>query len=80
MNGLPVGLSIYYAIANTTIDQLWSNPFDVGCKGNWQQVFGPKPFIVSLLPSRRTPPPPIVDFFPLEDRDSRRGSDVSVGQ
>ncbi|CAM9715162.1 unnamed protein product [Sphacelaria rigidula] len=55
--------------------ELWSNPFDVGCKGNWQQVFGPKPFLLGLLPSRRAPPPPVVEFFPLEERNTRRESD-----
>lgn len=65
----------------TVLLQLWSNPFDVGCKGNWQQVFGPQPFLLALLPSRRSPPPPLIDFFPLEDegQDQRqRFSDVSV--
>lgn len=58
--------------------QLWTNPFDVGCKGNWQQVFGSQPFLVALLPSRRPPPPPVVAFFPLEEEDQRhRYSDVS---
>ncbi|CAM9327941.1 unnamed protein product [Ectocarpus sp. 6 AP-2014] len=54
--------------------ELWSNPFDVGCKGNWQQVFGPQPFLLALLPSRRPPPPPLIDFFPLEgeDQDQRQ--------
>lgn len=47
--------------------QLWSNPFDMGCKRNWQQVFGTQPFLVALLPSRRPPPPPVVEFFPLEE-------------
>ncbi|CAN0216881.1 unnamed protein product [Pylaiella littoralis] len=52
--------------------ELWTNPFDVGCKGNWQQVFGPQPFLVGLLPSRRHPPPPVVEFFPLEEEDPRQ--------
>ncbi|CAN0280270.1 unnamed protein product [Ectocarpus sp. 12 AP-2014] len=63
--------------------ELWSNPFDVGCKGNWQQVFGPQPFFLALLPSRRPPPPPLIDFFPLEDEDQdqrQRFSDVSEGE
>eukprot|EP00752_Nemacystus_decipiens_P015751 g14063.t1 len=61
--------------------ELWSNPYDVGCKGNWQSVFGPQPFLVALLPSRRAPPPPVVEFFPLEvsddDAQDRRHTDFA---
>lgn len=60
-----------------SLEQLWSNPFDVGCKANWQQVFGPQPFLLGLLPSRRAPPLPVMDFFPV-DNDSRGLSDVST--
>lgn len=60
--------------------QLWSNPFDMGWKGNWQQVFGPQPLLLGILPSRRPPPPPVVEFFPLEANDPRqRLADVSCG-
>ncbi|CAM9451865.1 unnamed protein product [Ascophyllum nodosum] len=54
--------------------ELWTNPFNVGIRGNWQQVFGPGPFLLGLLPSRRLPPPPVVEFFPVEeeDRDQRQ--------
>ncbi|CAM9124158.1 unnamed protein product [Laminaria digitata] len=52
--------------------EVWSNPFDVGYKGNWQQVFGQKPFLLGLMPSRCPPPPPVVDFFPPEEEDRRQ--------
>lgn len=60
--------------------QLWSNPYDVGCKGNWQAVFGPQPFLVGLLPSRRPPPPPIVEFFPLEESEPEHEPDAAQDQ
>ncbi|KAG5191629.1 DHHC palmitoyltransferase-domain-containing protein [Tribonema minus] len=43
--------------------ELYSNTFNQGFRGNWQQVFGPRPILLSILPSRRRPPPPVVPFF-----------------
>ncbi|CAM9554772.1 unnamed protein product [Discosporangium mesarthrocarpum] len=53
--------------------ELFSNPFDVGCVGNWQQVFGPGHPLLGILPSRRKPPPPIIPFFEWESSGAGRG-------
>jgi hypothetical protein len=34
-----------------------------GWRANWSQVFGDAPMLVTLLPSRRKPPPPVVPFL-----------------
>jgi hypothetical protein len=38
----------------------WINPYDLGWKKNWQQVYGSKPFLWSILASGREP-----EFLPL---------------
>ncbi|CAM9662312.1 unnamed protein product, partial [Phaeothamnion confervicola] len=43
--------------------EVFTNPFDQGWRRNWEQVFGPGPFLAGLLPSRRKPPNPVVPFF-----------------
>ena len=34
------------------------NPYDRGLRRNWQHVFGTRPWLLALLPSRRPPPGP----------------------
>eukprot|EP00640_Fibrocapsa_japonica_P002187 CAMPEP_0113935984 /NCGR_PEP_ID=MMETSP1339-20121228/2995_1 /TAXON_ID=94617 /ORGANISM="Fibrocapsa japonica" /LENGTH=342 /DNA_ID=CAMNT_0000938297 /DNA_START=54 /DNA_END=1082 /DNA_ORIENTATION=- /assembly_acc=CAM_ASM_000762 len=43
--------------------ELYSNPYNLGLKANWRQVFGPQSFFLAILPSLRKPPPPIVAFY-----------------
>lgn len=38
----------------------WKNPYDQGWRKNWQQVYGPGPWWLAILPSSREP-----DFLPV---------------
>eukprot|EP00566_Odontella_aurita_P014341 CAMPEP_0113547232 /NCGR_PEP_ID=MMETSP0015_2-20120614/12242_1 /TAXON_ID=2838 /ORGANISM="Odontella" /LENGTH=529 /DNA_ID=CAMNT_0000447765 /DNA_START=10 /DNA_END=1599 /DNA_ORIENTATION=- /assembly_acc=CAM_ASM_000160 len=38
----------------------WINPYDLGSRRNWQQVYGTQHPVLAMLPSRREP-----EFFPL---------------
>jgi hypothetical protein len=43
---------------NIVTVQVYRNPNDFGWRRNWQQVFGPYPILLSVLPSFRLPPRP----------------------
>lgn len=49
------------------------NIYDLGIRGNLAQVLGEGPFLLTLLPRRRPPLPPVVPFFE-EHRFSRNNS------
>jgi len=43
------------------LNKKWKNPYDMGLKRNWQQIYGGgNPFMAFLIPSRREP-----EFLPL---------------
>jgi hypothetical protein len=52
------------------LNKKWKNPYDMGLKRNWQQVYGSGNALLALLiPSKREP-----EFFPipLPREDGRR--------
>mmetsp|Transcript_2143 Transcript_2143/g.3078 ORF Transcript_2143/g.3078 Transcript_2143/m.3078 type:complete len:137 (+) Transcript_2143:203-613(+) len=42
------------------------NIYDKGWRRNWQQIFGNGSPLLSLLPSRRKPPPPAIPFYSFD--------------
>jgi palmitoyltransferase len=43
--------------------EIYRNPFDLGWRSNWAQVFGDGPLFLSVLPSWRKPPIPVIAFL-----------------
>lgn len=43
--------------------EVWRNPFNIGLRKNWKQIFGDRPWYLAVLPSARPPPPPLCPFY-----------------